>query len=108
MLEKEKAVLKMSPHYQRLSLCFQKWAADSYLFMKGEESLFPDLVHKDEQYFKLIEPSNHLDKSTKQCLEIIFSSFVVVSNHMLKHHLKGGKYANPSEELLNEAKATPT
>ena len=99
-LESEKFVLEMSVHYQSMLVLFEKWASDCTLFVKGEESLFPELVHKDDQYNMLLQPNEEIDQSTIQCLELIFGSFIVVSNQMLKDHLKGGKYADPSRELM--------
>ena len=65
-------------------------------------------MHKDDQYNMLVQPNEEIDQSTIQCLELIFGSFIVVSNRMLKDHLKGGKYADPSRELMKEAKSTST
>ena len=53
----------------------------------------------------LVQPNEEIDQSTIQCLELIYGSFVV-SNRMLKDHVKGGKYAEPSRELMIEAKST--
>ena len=63
------------------------------LFVKGEESLFPELVHNDDQYNMLVQPNEEIDPSTIQSLELIFGPFLVVSNRILKDHLKGRKYA---------------
>ena len=107
-MEKEKTALNMSTFYQSMLSSFQNWASDSSVFVKGEVSLFDELVHRDEIFCKLVAPDPELDDSTIQLLEIIFNSFVVVSNRMLKDHLIGGKYDNPSEELIMEAKSTAT
>ena len=47
-------------------------------------------------------------KNTIQCRGLIFRLFDVVSNRMLKDHLKGGKYAEPSRELMIKVKSTST
>ena len=52
--------------------------------------------------FTLVEPNEEFDVATKQCLEIIFGSFAIVTKRMLHEHLKGGKYDSPSEELKME------
>ena len=39
---------------------------------------------------------------------MFFGSFVVVSYQMLRDHLKAGKYAEPSKELMIEAKSAST
>ena len=94
----------MSAHYQCMLVLFEKWASDCTLFVKGEESLFPEPVHKDDQFNILVQPNEKIHQSCIQCLELIFGSFFVVSNRMLKDNLKGGKYA----ELMIKAKSTST
>ena len=44
----------------------------------------------------------------KQCLEIIFGRFVVVSRRMLPSHLKEGVVATITEELKKEASSIST
>ena len=57
-------------------------------------------ISKVDVYNSLILPSNILDKSTKQCLEIIFASLCIVTRIMLNDHLEEGKYSNPSQQLM--------
>ena len=45
---------------------------------------------------------------TKQCLQIIFGGFVVVSCGMLHSHLKEGFFATIAEELKKEASSVST
>ena len=45
---------------------------------------------------------------TKECLEIIFSGFVVVSRRILHDHLKGGEYSPITPELEKEAMTVST
>ena len=75
----KKTALNMSLPYQIILKKFGKWCDNASNFVKGEESLFPEFVHKDNVYFKLVEQNEIMDKSTIQCLEIIFGSFVRVS-----------------------------
>lgn len=51
-------------------------------------------------FSNLNEPDPEMDDNTTQNLEIIFNSFVVVSERMLKGHLQDGKYGNPTPELI--------
>ena len=44
----------------------------------------------------------------KQCLELLFGGFVLVTERMLSDHLVDGKYADPDEDLCRESKAVPT
>ena len=57
-------------------------------------------------FSKLVEPDPEIDDSTIQCLEIIFNSFIAVSERMLKDHLEDGKYGNPTPELIQQSKST--
>lgn len=43
-------------------------------------------------------------RMTKQCLELIFGSFLVKTNKMLSDHLKGGKYDKVSDDVREESK----
>lgn len=51
-------------------------------------------------FSNLNEPDPEMDDNTTQNLEIIFNSFVAVSERMLKGHLQDGKYGNPTPELI--------
>ena len=52
--------------------------------------------------------SDEEQKMVKQCLEIIFGRFVVVSRRMLPSHLKEGVVATITEELKKEASSIST
>ena len=45
-------------------------------------------ISKDDIYNSLILPSNILDESTKQCLEIIFGSLFIRTRGILDDHLE--------------------
>ena len=95
----------MSFNYQNMLSSFNDWANDS-LFVKGQVGHFPELISKDDMFSKLVEPDPEIDDSTIQCLEIIFNSFIAVSERMLKDHLEDGKYGNPTPELIQQSKST--
>ena len=65
-------------------------------------------LSKDNVYNLLILPSNILDESTKQCLEIIFGSLCIITRRMLDDHLEDGKYSNPSKQLMKETVSVST
>ena len=87
---------------------FEKLSDNASNFVKGEKSFFPEFVHKDNIYFKLVKQNEIMDKPTIQCLEIVFSFFVRVSEQMLKDHLQGVKYDAQSVDLISKSKLTPT
>ena len=68
----EKTALNMSLPYQIMLKKFEKWCDNASNFVKGEESLFPEFVHKDDIHFKLVEQNEIVDKPTIQCVEIWF------------------------------------
>ena len=106
-LSAEKTALDMTSHYQHMVECFTKWCNNCDAFLKGEESLFKDLVHKDDLYHSLIKPFEQDEAMVKPLLEIIFSGFLSVSNRMLHDHLHG-EYKNPSAEVSVESASVPT
>ena len=71
-MEMEKTALKnMSLPYQIMLEKFEKWSDNASNFVKVEEFLFPEFVHKGEIYFKLVEQNEIMDKPTIRCLEIL-------------------------------------
>ena len=100
--------MDMSARYQRLLKCFEEWANDSTPIISGNAILFDDVeVKKDACFEKLIEESPIWDPMTKQALELIFGSFVVVTKRMLTDHLEGGKYDKPDAEMIEECTNAP-
>ena len=71
--------------------------------MLGNVIFFENVeLSKDDVYNSLILPSNILDESTKQCLEIIFGSLCIITRRMLDDHLEDGKYSNSIQQLTKE------
>eukprot|EP00111_Clytia_hemisphaerica_P010031 TCONS_00029327-protein len=103
----EKSVISMSEHYQIMFQCFKKWADNPEDFIAGKESLFANILHKDEIFESLIEPNESDLNPLKQQLSIMFGSFVMISERMLHYHIHG-VYKSPSAQLVNEVKNVPT
>ena len=98
----------MSAQYQHLLECFEEWTQDSTPVLTGEAVVFDDVkLKKDVSYEKLIKEDLDWDPMTKQVLELIFGSFVVVTKRMLTDHLEGGKYDKPDVEMQDECKNAP-
>ena len=109
IMNKEKCVLGMSKHYQNLLECFEKWAVDCTSFLNNETFCDNSFVSHDECFESLCTPvSDEVQRMTKECLEIIFSGFVVVSRRMLHDHLEGGKYSVITPGLEKEAMTVST
>ena len=77
--------------------------------MLGNVIFFENVeLSKDDVYNSLILPSNILDESTKQCLEIIFGSLCIITRRMLDDHLENGKCYNPSQQIMKETVSVST
>ena len=84
-------ILDMNKHYQKMSSLFFGLSVDEKEFMLGNAIFLNVEISKDDVYNSLILPSNILDESTKQCLEIIFRSLCIITRRMLDDHLEDGK-----------------
>ena len=108
LAKKDVSFLDMSKRYQNLLKCFEVWAIDSTPIIMGEAVIFDDIeVKKDKCHDKLIEANPTWDPMTKQVLELIFGSFVVVTKRMLSDHLQRGKYDNVGDDIREECKNAP-
>ena len=73
------------------------------LFLDGEILLSDVQVTKDEFFNELFRSTNNLDLDilTQECLKMICCCLVVIVRE-LEDQLPGGKYYQPSQELLDE------
>ena len=77
--------------------------------MLGNVIFFENVeLSKDNVYNSLILPSNILDESAKQCLEIILGNLCIIARRMLDDHLEDGKYFNPRQQLMKETVSVST
>jgi len=99
LLESNTHILDLSFQFQKMETLFSELAVDASRILKDDVVFFPDFpISKDVVFEKLIRPSKVFDEGTKQCLEILFGSFSIITKRMLHDHLQGGKYVC-SEEL---------
>ena len=109
LLESGIHILDMNKHCQKMPSLFFDLSVDAKEFMLGNVIFFENVeLSKDDVYNSLILPSNILDESTKQCLEIIFGSLCIITRRMLDDHLEDGKYFNPSQQLMKETVSVST
>ena len=111
LLIKVKNVLDLNKYYQKVEeLCLQL-SEDATEFLKGNIIFFNDfvgdLMNRDHIYDNLMVSSEDYDDLTKQILEIMFGSFAIITKRMLYDHLKGGKFDQPSHELIEELESCP-
>ena len=88
-----------------MELLLSELSSDATPFLSGEITFFENIsISKDDVFNELIRPSEVFDEPTKQCLEIMFGCFSIITKRMLHDHLEGGKYDNPSPQLVEETK----
>ena len=100
----------MSKHYQDLLFYFEKWADDCSSFLINNETFCDRSFISAEKCFDslTVQVSDEEQKMIKQCLEISFSGFFVVSRRVLHSHLKEGVFGTITEELKKEALSVST
>ena len=98
----------MSKH-QNLTKFFKECSEDCSGFLGGESFCDPSFISRDETFVKLMDPcSQEIELMTKQCLEIIFGGFEVVTERMLFDHTENGKYGTEDMQLREETKSVAT
>jgi hypothetical protein len=90
-------------------ILFQRWAGDASGLLTGREVLFEEDLPRDAVFDALLQPNPALDLLTRQALELMFSSFLVVTRRQLKDHLDEGKCASNtwSSERVAETSSVP-
>lgn len=72
-------------------------------------SNFENEIHDDCVYKKLLkETSEEFDIMAQQSLKVIFHSFLIILERECVDQLPGGKYWNPSENVLKSSANVPT
>ena len=109
ILATENHILNMSKHYQKLTKFFKECSEDCSRFLRGESFCDPSFINRDETFVKLMEPcSQEIELMTKQCLEIIFGGFEIVTERMLFDHTEKGKYGKENLQLREETQSVAT
>ena len=85
-----------SYYHNRLWSFKSSWVIDAFDFMHGNVDVFKEFdIHKNKVYDYLFKSTGEeYDNLTKQCLEVIFSGFSVLTERLLKDHLMGGNLWN--------------
>ena len=91
----------MSKHYKDLLFYFEKWPEDCSSFLINNETFCDQSFISEDKCFDSLnmQGSDEEQKMIKQCLEIIFGGFVVVSCCM---------FSTITEELKKEAASVST
>ena len=109
VLATENHILNMSKHYQKFIKFFKECSEDCSRFLGGESFYGLSFISRNETFLELMEPcSQKIELMTKQCLEIIFGAFEVVSERMLFDQTENGKYGTENMQLREETKSVAT
>ena len=89
---------KLGKEYQRMYRCFLKWSGDaSTLLTEGLRS-----IDEDDVYRELMNPTSDESQDLPlELLQMICSSFIMVSDRLLGDHLEGGIHSEVSSQELD-------
>ena len=89
-----------------LKILLERCSQNAYPLIDGEVLLSNVKISKDEIYHELFKDTNDMefDTLTQECLEMICCSCALVVVRQLEDQLPGGKFYQPSKEILEETK----
>ena len=111
LIEKTESILSLNPHLFDLKWQLSKFCKDASAIMNGETIFGENVVehHRDEVFDKLFQSTTEsFDLLTQQCLEVLLHGVLMVLERQCADQLPGGKYWNPSDQLLKMSKNAPT
>ena len=107
VLESDVPILEMNNHFQTMVVQFDMWALDASDVVSGEAILFPDFPPSEDVIWQhLITPSEH-DSLVLVILQTLFHAFSALVTRLVDDHLPGGKYDEPTSQLLEETASVP-
>ncbi|KAK3106600.1 hypothetical protein FSP39_023288 [Pinctada imbricata] len=109
LIETPGHILSMNAHYNTLSEFFKDVSEDvtsALKFIQGENTPFETQIDDDDKVLKkLLEGHNSLDEIALPLFQHIATAIRGLFLRMIPEHLPGGKFWDPSEELLDETKS---
>lgn len=106
LIESTKHVLHLNENYFALLQYLERMSKDANSFVSGEEYPFSDdLMEKDKIFDNLIQPVNGIDEKACAFAQMAFKGLHGVLERAMKEQLPGGKFFEPTQELLNESKS---
>ena len=107
-LEESGHILEMNVKYKLLVDFLQKGANDVEAISKfstGEDSPFQTVLGDDAATQSLLENNEELTEILLPMLQSLFLSMHQLLGRMVVDHLPGGKYSEPSDELISETRS---
>lgn len=106
LIESNCHVLDLNTQYHVLLSYMERMSKDSSDFITGEDYPFPDdLIERDQIFEKLIKVENTLDEKACAFAQMAFKGLHSLLEKAMKEQLPGGKYHNPSSDLMNASKS---
>ena len=105
-IEEEGHIFKLNTMWLELKILLERCSQNAYPLIDGEVLLSNVKISKDEIYHELFKDTNDMefDTLTQECLEMICCSCALVVVRQLEDQLPGGKFYQPSKEILEETK----
>lgn len=102
---KDITILEMNERFQTLLSYLNKWSLDASCVLSGDALLYDDFPPSEDQIYScLMAPSEH-DHVAQEILQVLCSAFSSLLLHLVKDHLSGGEYDNPSKDLEEQTKS---
>lgn len=97
----------MNERFQTLLSCLNSWSLDASSILTGEAILYDDFPpSEDPIYSSLISQSDN-DHMVQEILQVLCSAFSSLVLRLVKDHLSGGEYDNPSKNLVGQTRSVP-
>ena len=104
LVEQDGHIFALNNVWLSLKELLERCSQDASVLMKGESVLPGSELKKDVVFEELFKDTNdtEMDNLTLECLEIICCSCLVLIERQLKDQLPGGKYHQPSPDVMDE------
>ena len=108
-VEEKVHIFSLNPMWNDLKVKLDRCSKNAHEMLSGEALLENDLS-KDVVFDTLFAETNdpELDLLTQECLELICCCCVTMINRQLKDQLPGGKYHQPSTDVMEETEKCHT
>lgn len=97
----------MNQHWVTLTTEMEKFSRGASPLLEGK-TIFNVAVKKDDVYRSLLACNKELDALTKLALQNICAAISPMLSRQLKDQLPGGKFYDPSDELIEQTSAPLT